>query len=104
MLARPRLHLICALCLGLALAAAIHAQSASAAIADLTRAQSNSPPSASADTTVTVSCPPDKRLLGGGADATSGSNIAINDLIPDATLSSLTAEALEDPTGTTDSW
>jgi hypothetical protein len=105
MLARSRLNSICALSLGLVLAAAIHAQSASAAIADLTRAQSNSVPFASAaDATVTVSCLAGKQAVGGGSDIINGPNVAINDVIPEAGFSGITAQGVEDATGTTNNW
>ena len=103
MLARPRSSLICALCLGLALVVAGHAQSASAAIAGLQRVQASSP-TGSSNATVTVTCPPGKQVVGGGADIIGAANVAINDVVPDATLNAITAAADEDATGTTNSW
>jgi hypothetical protein len=62
-------------------------------------------PTTSDDKSVTVTCPIGKRVLSAGADVTPGNGqVLIEDIRPDATLTSVTARAVEDETGTDDGW
>jgi hypothetical protein len=59
----------------------------------------------SAAKSITVTCPAGKKVMSAGADATPGSgDVLIDDIRPDATLSSVTVRAIEDETGTTATW
>jgi hypothetical protein len=54
---------------------------------------------------VTVSCPGSKRVLGAGADINSfNGEVILDDLRPNAALTSVTANALEDETGNAFNW
>jgi hypothetical protein len=54
---------------------------------------------------VTVTCPAGKQVLGAGAELLGGeAQVTLNDVIPDATLTSVTAKAFEDQTGFSGSW
>ena len=80
------------------------ASTASAALVGLERV---SPATASTSTnkSITANCPAGKQLLGAGADVTPGNgHVLIEDIQPNAALTSLTVKAVEDQTGTGETW
>ncbi len=80
------------------------AGSASAAFTNVERRIASSA-TTSANKSVTVTCPAGKKVTSAGVDATPGDgHVLIDDIRPDATLSSVTVRAVEDETGTADAW
>jgi hypothetical protein len=54
---------------------------------------------------VPASCPPGKNLLGTGAEINGGAGqVVLDDVRPNAQLTTVTATALEDETGTSNVW
>jgi hypothetical protein len=88
----------------LAALASASAGTASAAVVGIERPSENSP-SSSADKGVTVSCPPGKRLTGGGGEIVGGGDgVAINDVIPNPELTSVTVNGVEEQAGFAGNW
>jgi hypothetical protein len=78
--------------------------SASAAAAGLQRVDAGTPTN-SQNKSATVTCPAGKRVLGAGAGLEAdAAQVAINDVVPDPTLTSVTAQALEDQNGAPGAW
>jgi hypothetical protein len=62
-------------------------------------------PTDSLDKSVPATCPAGKRVVGAGGDITGGGGqVALNDIIPNSALTSVTVTGLEDQDGTTSDW
>jgi hypothetical protein len=94
-----------ALAAGVALVAlAAGAGSAHAAVAALQQVAATSPTNSS-DKSVTATCPPGKRVTGaGGSINNHASQVTLRQLRPNATLTSVTAQAAEDQSGLDSNW
>jgi hypothetical protein len=77
---------------------------ASAAMVGIERPSANSP-SNSSDKGVTVTCPPGKRLTGGGGEIVGGGDgVALNDVIPNPELTAVTINGVEEQAGFATNW
>ena len=98
-----KLRILAVLALSLVWAGAT-AAGASGAVVGIERTGANSP-SNSQNKAVTVSCPAGKKVLSASADVNPGNgDVLIDDVRPSADLQSVTANALEDETGTAANW
>ena len=80
------------------------AGSASAALVGLERIELSTPMTSS-NKSITATCPAGKQLLGAGGDVTPGNgHVLIEDIRPNAALTNLTVKAVEDQTGTAETW
>jgi hypothetical protein len=94
-----------ALALALVVVTAGFGGSASAAVTGLEQRLASSALTSS-NKSVTATCPAGKQLLGASGDTTGASpgQVAINDIIPNAALTSVTVQGLEDQNGSADNW
>ena len=97
-------RIIATLALAVAVSLLALTSSASAALVGLERV-SPATASTSSNKNITATCPAGKQLLAGGADVTPGNgHVLIEDIRPNAALTSLTVKAVEDETGTAATW
>ena len=98
-----KLRILAVLALSLVWAGAT-AVGASGAVVGIERTGANSP-SNSQNKAITVSCPAGKKVLSAAADVNPGNgDVLIDDVRPSADLQSVTANAVEDETGTAANW